>query len=65
MKHIRPFENFLNEEVDSSLMGGIAKNLYLELKKKPINQITKPMKLNGLKEFKDDLLIIKTGVAIK
>ena len=38
MKYIRPFENFMNEEVDSSLMGGIAKNLYLELKKKPINQ---------------------------
>jgi|694.fasta_scaffold85088_5 hypothetical protein len=38
MKHIKLFENFINEEVDISLMSGIAKNLYLELKKKPINQ---------------------------
>ena len=29
MKHIKLFESFLLNEADTSIMGGIAKNLYL------------------------------------
>ncbi len=63
MKYIKLFENFsLNEEVDTSLLGGIAKNLYLYLKDmKPNN----PLDINGepLKNIKGD--IIKKNTKVK
>lgn len=62
MKYIKLFENFLNEEVDTSLLGGIAKNLYLYLKDmKPNN----PLDINGepLKNIKGD--IIKKDTKVK
>jgi hypothetical protein len=56
MKHIKLFENFLTlNEADASIMGGIAKNLYLDLSKmKPNN----PVDLNGepLKNVKGDII---------
>jgi len=63
MKHIKLFENFsLNEEVDTSLLSGIAKNLYLYLKDmKPNN----PLDINGepLKNVKGE--IIKSNPKVK
>ena len=63
MKYIKLFENFaLNEEVDTSLLSGIAKNLYLYLKDmKPNN----PLDINGepLKNIKGE--IIKSNPKVK
>jgi hypothetical protein len=63
MKYIKLFENFsLNEEVDTSLLSGIAKNLYLYLKDmKPNN----PLDINGepLKNVKGE--IIKSNPKVK
>ena len=55
MKYIKLFENFLITEADTSIMGGIAKNLYLYLgKMKPNN----PVDVNGepLKNDKGDII---------
>ena len=63
MKHIKLFENFsLNEEVDTSLLGGVAKNLYLYLSKMQPNN---PLDINGepLKNIKGD--IIKNNTKVK
>ena len=63
MKYIKLFENFsLNEEVDTSLLSGVAKNLYLYLKDmKPNN----PLDINGepLKNVKGE--IIKSNQKVK
>ena len=62
MKYIKLFENFLNEEVDTSLLGGVAKNLYLYLSKMQPNN---PLDINGepLKNIKGD--IIKNNTKVK
>jgi hypothetical protein len=62
MKYIKLFENFfLNEEVDSSLMGGVAKNMYLHLKDMRPNN---PLDINGepLKNIKGEVITNKTKV---
>ena len=63
MKYIKLFEKFaLNEEVDTSILSGIAKNLYLYLKDmKPNN----PLDINGepLKNIKGE--IIKSNPKVK
>lgn len=56
MKYLKLFENFyINEEVDSSLISGIAKNLYLYLKDMKSNN---PVDINGypLKNDKGDII---------
>ena len=56
MKHIKLFESFLLNEADTSIMGGIAKNLYLYLSKmKPNN----PLDINGspLKNVKGEIIV--------
>jgi hypothetical protein len=62
MKHIKLFENFLTlNEADASIMGGIAKNLYLDLSKmKPNN----PVDVNGepLKNVKGEIITNNTKV---
>ena len=62
MKHIKLFENFsLNEEVDTSLLGGVAKNLYLYLSKMQPNN---PLDINGepLKNVKGEIIKYNTKV---
>jgi len=45
MKHIKLFESFsVNEEVETSILGSIAKKLYSMMKKRPIDQ---PMDKDG------------------
>ena len=64
MKHIKLFENFsLNEEVDTSLLGGVAKNLYLYLSKMQPNN---PLDINGepLKNVKGEIIKYNTKVKI-
>jgi hypothetical protein len=62
MKHIKLFESFsLNEEVDTSLMGGVAKNMYLYLKGMGPNN---PVDINGdpLKNVKGEVITHNTKV---
>jgi hypothetical protein len=55
MKYLELFENFLINEADSSIIGAIAKNLYLELSKMIPNN---PLDINGnpLKNAKGDII---------
>jgi hypothetical protein len=62
MKYIKLFESFsLNEEVDTSLMGGVAKNMYLYLKGMRPNN---PLDINGdpLKNVKGEIITNNTKV---